>query len=463
MDPSINLKPTAVRHVVAMPLPGRGHINPMMNLCKLIASKTNDVLVTFVVTEEWLGFIGSDAKPDNLGFASIPNVIPSELVRGVEFPRFYEAVMTKMEVPFEQLLDRLDPPVTNIITDSELFWAIRIGNCRNIPVASLCTTSATFFSKLHYFGTIQDQHSLADLLGKGDEILDIPAAVSSTDVSDIRTIYGASGRGVMQLALKGHSWVQKSQYLLFNSVYELEAQVFGTLETKFSFPIYPIGPVIPYFELKDNFCTNISPDGPNYQEWLNFQPTGSVLYVSLGSFHSVSSEQMDEISAGLKNSGVRYLWVARGETCRLQKSCGDMGLVVPWCDQLKVLCHSSVGGFWTHCGWNSTLEALFAGIPMITFPITYDQVPNSEKIVQDWKIGWRLRGRGGDENSVSREEIAEIVQKFMDKESIEVQEMRKRARKFREICDGATAKGGTSGENLDAFIKEISQGHITIE
>ncbi|KAL1065451.1 hypothetical protein V6Z11_D13G280900 [Gossypium hirsutum] len=110
--------------LVAIPYPGRGHINPMMNLCKLLASRKHDLLITFVITEEWLGFIGSYTKPDNIHFASIPNVLPSELVRGADFPGFYEAVMTKMEAPFEELLDTLELPVTGIIADTELKWAI---------------------------------------------------------------------------------------------------------------------------------------------------------------------------------------------------------------------------------------------------------------------------------------------------------------------------------------------------
>jgi hypothetical protein len=144
--------PSTVCHVVAMPYPGRGHINPMMNLCKLLALKRpQHILVTFVVTEEWLGFIGSDPKPNNIRFATVPNVIPSELGRAKDFPGFVEAVSTKMEAPFEELLDRLEPPVTAIVADTYVVWAIRVGNRRNIPVASLWPMSATLFSVLHHF------------------------------------------------------------------------------------------------------------------------------------------------------------------------------------------------------------------------------------------------------------------------------------------------------------------------
>ena len=161
--------PTTARHhhVVAMPYPGRGHINPMMNLCKLLASKNANIIVTFIVTEEWLGFIGSEPKPDNMRFRSIPNVIPSELGRASPNSGFIEAVMTKMEAPVEQLLDRLEPPPKIVIYDSYLFWVVGLGNRRNIPVASFWPMSASLFSVLqHYHLLEQNGDSPVNLLGK---------------------------------------------------------------------------------------------------------------------------------------------------------------------------------------------------------------------------------------------------------------------------------------------------------
>ena len=108
-------------HVVAMPYLSRGHINPMMNLCKTLASKNNNILVTFVVIEEWLGFIGSNPKPDNICFGTVPNVIPPELGYAVDINSFVKATMTKLEAPFVWLLDQLEPSVTVIMADTFLF------------------------------------------------------------------------------------------------------------------------------------------------------------------------------------------------------------------------------------------------------------------------------------------------------------------------------------------------------
>ena len=161
--------PTTARrhHVVAVPYPGRGHINPIMNLCKLLVSKNANILVTFIVTEEWLSYIGLEPKPDNIRFRSIPNVIPSELDRGNDLFGFIEAVMTKMEAPVERLLDRLEEPPKIVIYDCFLFWVVSVGNRRNIPVASFWPMSASFFSVYqHYHLLEQNGDSSVNLLGK---------------------------------------------------------------------------------------------------------------------------------------------------------------------------------------------------------------------------------------------------------------------------------------------------------
>ncbi|KDP29711.1 hypothetical protein JCGZ_18646 [Jatropha curcas] len=442
-----NLESTATAcHIVAMPYPSRGHINPMMNLCKLLVSRNLNLLITFVVTEEWHGYISSDPKPETIRFATVHNVIPSEHLKAVDITAFYEAVMRTMEAPFELLLDRLDPPVTAMIGDIELGWAIDLGNRRNIPVAAFWTMSATFFSMLcHFHLCPQAQNLPIDLIDQ------IPG-ISSSNITELQTVFRRNDLKFMQLSLECISKVPKAQYLLFTSVYELEPQEMETLRATFQFPVYSIGPAIPYLELQPNYTLE-------YQKWLDSQPEASVLYISLGSFLSVSKNQMDEIFSGLQDSGVRYLWVARGEASGLKEICSDKGLVLPWCDQLKVLCHSSVGAFWTHCGWNSTLEALFAGVPLLTFPLFFDQDPNNKKILEEWKIGWKVQSKMGEESLVKREEVAQLVKKVMDLESKESKEMRTRARKLSDACQLAITENGSSVKNLDAFIRNILQGN----
>ncbi|XP_057442216.1 UDP-glycosyltransferase 87A1-like [Lotus japonicus] len=443
-------------HVVAVPFPGRGHINPMMNLCKILTSRRpNQILITFVVTEEWLSFIGGDPKPDAVRFATIPNVIPPEREKAADFPRFYEAVMTEMEAPVEQLLDELDPPPTAIIGCVELWWPVALANRRNIPVAAFWTMSASFYSMLHHLDVFaQHRHLTLDKLGEQAE--NIPG-ISSAHLTDLRTVLRENDQRVLQLALECISKVPSANYLLLTTVQELEAETIDSLKGIFPFPVYPIGPAIPYMELGENHLLNTK-NSHDYMNWLDSQPAESVLYISLGSFLSVSSAQMDEILEALNSSKIRYLWVARGEASRLKEKCGDKGLVVPWCDQLKVLSNASIGGFWSHCGWNSTLEAVFAGVPMLTFPLFLDQVPNSSQIVDEWKNGCKMEISELDGDVVvGKENIEEIVKRFMDLESQEGKKMRDRARELKVSCHGAIGEGGSSDGNLEAFIGDISR------
>ncbi|XP_060966612.1 UDP-glycosyltransferase 87A1-like [Cannabis sativa] len=460
-DGGIEPKQATSCHVVAMPFPGRGHINPMMNLCKLLASKKHDILITFVVTQEWLGYISSDDKPPNIRYAAIPNVVPPERLKAADFPAFYEAVMTKMEAPFDQLLDRLleTTPLSLIIADIEVLWGVNVGKRRNIPVALSWTMSASFFRMLHFFNKFsEDSNSPPDLLSKcsdDDKNLESIPELSSFDIEDLKIVLHENDQKVLKLALDCISQVPKAQFLLFTSFYELEPQSINTLRSEFSFPVYPLGPAIPYLDLHDQH--NNSSSSQSYIQWLDSQPKGSVLYISLGSFLSVSSTQMDEIAAGLRTAGVRFLWIARSEALRLKERSGELGLILPWCDQLKVLYHPSIGGFWTHCGWNSTLEAVFGGVPMLTFPLFLDQVPNSREIVEEWKVGLRVKVEvGSDEKlTITRDEIAELVGNFMDFEGDVGKEMRKRAGELRDLCQQAIAKGGSSDNYLDAFISDI--------
>ncbi|KAI3970716.1 hypothetical protein MKX01_024363 [Papaver californicum] len=460
---------TRICYVVAVPYPGRGHINPMMNLCKLLVSKLGEnIKITFVVTEEWYGFIESKPRPPQIQLRTIPNVIPSELVRALDFAGFVDSVFTKMEAPFEQLMDKLEleSPVTAVIADTYVPFTVSVGSRRNIPVVSLWTMSPSVFSTLYHFHLFtQNEHFPVDLSERGDEVVDYIPGVSPTRLSDMPGYFEGTGLKVLGRVLEAFDMVRKAQCVLLTSFHELEPEVVETLMSRLPFPIYSVGPSIPHLPTnldQDNGpITNGNGDMKDYYlKWLDEQPRNSVLYVSLGSFLSVSKDQMEEILAGLHDSEVRYLLISRGDTSPLEGSLADdeMGssksLVVPWCDQLRVLCHSSVGGFWTHCGWNSTLEGVYSGVPMLIFPIFFDQILDRKLIADDWKVGMKVTGA---EKLVKRDEISNIVKKFMDldRDNDGSKEMRKRSDKLKESCEKTLAKGGSSDINLVAFIKNI--------
>jgi pathogen-inducible salicylic acid glucosyltransferase len=140
------------------------------------------------------------------------------------------------------------------------------------------------------------------------------------------------------------------------------------------------GPTIPSIyldkQLEDDkkYGLNLfKPDADACMKWLDKMETGSVIYAAFGSLVALGEEQMEELTLGLKNSNCHFLWVVREtEQKKLpinflhEKS--EKGLVVSWCPQLEVLAHKAIGCFMTHCGWNSTLEALSLGVPMVAMP-----------------------------------------------------------------------------------------------
>ncbi|KAI3526501.1 hypothetical protein L1887_05757 [Cichorium endivia] len=439
-----------MHQVVVVPYPGRGHINPLLNFCYFLSSRLNQhnqtSIFTVIVTEEWLGFIDPDLKHGNIRFATIPNVLPSELNRGSDMIAFLTAVKTKMERPFEEVLDQMELPAELIIADASMSWPFEVANRRNIPVAAYWPMSAAMFSVIHHVDLLELQnHLYVDESERGDEHIDYIPGIPSLTIADLPMVFHAKfGHMFKGLVPNTLEVTKKANYVLLSTIYELESNVIDALRAKIQIPIYTSGLNIPYSQIEPNLTST----GPIIS-WLDSKPPRSVLYVSLGSYLSVSSAEMSEIAAGLTQSGVSFLWVARGETSHLKETCGGKGMVVEWCDQLRVLLHSSIGGFWTHCGWNSVKESLFSGVPMLTFPILLDQPLNSKAIVEDWKVGWKVRKEMG---GIKRDDIANVVREFMDAKSVERLGMMERAKKIHEICQ-SVVEGGSTQEDLKEFVK----------
>ncbi|KAK9225648.1 hypothetical protein WN943_010691 [Citrus x changshan-huyou] len=154
-------------------------------------------------------------------------------------------------------------------------------------------------------------------------------------------------------------------------------------------------------------------------KWLNDQAKGSVVYVSFGSMATLKIEEMEELAWGLKASDKYFLWVVReSEQSKLPENFSDetsqKGLVVNWCPQLEVLAHEATGCFLTHCGWNSTLEALSLGVPMVAMPQWADQSTNSKYIMEVWKMG--LKAPADEKGIVRREAIAHCISEILEGE-----------------------------------------------
>ncbi|KAL2541677.1 UDP-glycosyltransferase 76C1 [Abeliophyllum distichum] len=127
---------------------------------------------------------------------------------------------------------------------------------------------------------------------------------------------------------------------------------------------------------------------------------------------------------------------------------GVRGHIVKWAPQLEVLAHPAVGAFWTHNGWNSTLESICAGVPMICMPCFTDQFVNARYVTHVWTVGVQL------ENGLERKTIEEVIRRLIEDE--EGEEIRNRVEDFKEKANFSMRSGGSSYETLESLISCIS-------
>ncbi|PON53930.1 UDP-glucuronosyl/UDP-glucosyltransferase [Parasponia andersonii] len=207
-------------------------------------------------------------------------------------------------------------------------------------------------------------------------------------------------------------------------------------------------------------------------EWLDQQEPNSVLYISFGTIFTFSDEDIKEIALGLDQSGVKFIWVLRdadkvnslsNEEARrphlpdgFEKRMRGMGLVVrEWVPQVKILAHTSIGGFMSHCGWNSCMESISMGVPIAACPMQSDQPMNALLITEVLKVGVSVREWRQRDELVTSSMISEAVRKLMA--SDEGEGMRKTAAEMGEKVKRSVAEGGGCRLEWDSFIAHITR------
>ena len=193
-------------------------------------------------------------------------------------------------------------------------------------------------------------------------------------------------------------------------------------------------------------------------KWLETKPPKSVVYVSFGSMVSLTLEQMEEIAWGLKESGLHFLWIVKeSDQDKLPDgfvdSTKEIGLIVTWCNQLEMLENQAIGCFVTHCGWNSTLEGLSLGVPMVGVPKWADQLTDAKFVEEIWGVG--LRAKEDDKGVVRKEELVMCLKEVTEGERS--QQIKKNASKWRELAKKAVSEGGSSDKNINEFVQHLVQ------
>ncbi|CAI0404623.1 unnamed protein product [Linum tenue] len=258
---------------------------------------------------------------------------------------------------------------------------------------------------------------------------------------------------------------------IVNTFMEVEGEIIEALrgeEFANGRPIFPIGPIIQ---------STITDDGRRQNEcleWLDSQPPASVLFVSFGSGGTLSQEQLTELALGLEMSHQQFLWVVRSPNTTRDTNASYIGpqsnsnpfdylpegflgrtkgraLLVPsWAPQIQVLSHRATGGFLNHCGWNSTLESILNGVPLISWPLHGDQKMVAVQLVEHLKIA--LRPIAGEDGLIRREEISKVVRDLMVGE--EGLAVRNKMNVLKEAAKNAMSEEGSSTKSLELLVSQ---------
>lgn len=259
-----------------------------------------------------------------------------------------------------------------------------------------------------------------------------------------------------------------SSGIIINTCEAMEEKAIAALNNDRTMPpLFCVGPVIsePYGE-EDKGCLS----------WLESQPSQSVVLLCFGSMGRFSTKQLMEIAIGLEQSEQRFLWVVRTElegsdSVEEKPSLNELlpegflertkekGYVVrDWAPQMEILSHHSVGGFVTHCGWNSMLEAVSEGVPMVAWPLYAEQKLNRVLMVQEMKVALAVKEEK--DGFVSRTELGERVRELMESET--GKDIRQRVFKMKLSAAEALVEGGTSRVALDKLAKLWKSSCFTI-
>ncbi|RAL39665.1 hypothetical protein DM860_003198 [Cuscuta australis] len=260
--------------------------------------------------------------------------------------------------------------------------------------------------------------------------------------------------------------------VIFNSFYELEpeyAEHYRNVLGRRSWFVGPVSLSNRDTEDKAQRREKSSISEKECLEWLDSKKPHSVVYVCFGSVASFADSQLREMAAGIEASGQEFIWAIRtpaGEKEEWmpegfeERTRGKGMIIRGWAPQVLILDHGLVGAFVTHCGWNSTLEAVCVGVPMVTWPVFAEQFINEKLVTDILRTGvgvgskkWKRLGSDG----VKREAVSETIKKVMVGE--EAEEMRNRAKALKGKAREAVEEGGSSHSGLSDLLDELRTYH----
>ncbi|KAL2342126.1 hypothetical protein Fmac_010066 [Flemingia macrophylla] len=465
-------------HALVIPFPTQGHINPFLKLAKILHSK--GFHITFVNSEfnhqRLLNSRGPNALngfPD-FHFETIPDGLPpSNMDATQNISALCASTRNNCFIPFCNLISKLNhsnaPPVTCIFSDGIMSFTVKASDQYGLPNILFWTHSAGGFMSFKQCKNLMERGLIplkdANYLTNGhlDTVIDWIPGMMNITLRDLPGIYRTTDPNDMLLdfVVEQIEEASKASAVVLPTFDALEHDVLNALSTMFP-KLYTIGPLELLLDQTsestfESIKCNLWKEESECLKWLDSQEPNSVLYVNFGSVIVMRHQQLVELAWGLSNSKKKFLWVIRPDLVEGENSIlppeiveetKDRGLLVGWCPQEQVLKHTAVAGFLTHCGWNSSLESITNGVPLICCPFFNDQIVNSRYICREWSFGMEI-----DSDSVTRGEVEKLVKELLEGEK--GKKMKEKAIEWKKRAEEATNTNGTSFLNLEKLVNEL--------
>ncbi|XP_030521482.2 UDP-glycosyltransferase 83A1-like [Rhodamnia argentea] len=447
-----------LKHVLVVPFPTQGHITPLLKLSHCIADY--GAKVTFVNTKSihaqvMAATCGLDVGSDRIKFIAIPDWF--EIDEGRKDPTNMVASHLRelIEKVKQQSNGNEDEQIGFVIADLTAGWALEVAERMGIERTGFWPASVSTLALVPHIPRLIEGGVIDD----NGVVLKNDLTVISKDLPPYKSndfTWNCPEDPTMQKILFQYlssipPYKKQSNSFICNSFHELEASAIGVI-----LGALPIGPLIASARLS-HLKGSLWNEDMTCLKWLDQHPTQSVIYIAFGSTSIFSPEQFYELAHGLEQIARPFLWVIRPDlTSRpitefhngFLRRVRNYGKVVQWAPQEEVLAHPSVACFFTHCGWNSTMEALSSGVPLLCRPYFGDRFLNKSFICDVWRVGL---GVDADENGVTtRHEVMKKMLMLLGNE-----EIRANCPRVKEMARKSVSEGGSSPKNLQNFIKHL--------
>nr|AYR16630.1 UDP-glucosyltransferase UGT85A56 [Polygala tenuifolia] len=468
-------------HALLMPYPAQGHVNPMQKLANLLHFR--GFHITFVHSEfnskrllKARGPHALDNLPD-FHFETIPDGLPpSDEDATQDTPSLCDSTRKTCLVPFTKLLQKLKasasagmvPPVSFIVVDAAMAFSYKAAQQFSLPIFFLWTASASGLLCYAHYPTLIDKGIIPlkdeSCLTNGylDTEIDWIPGIRRIRLGDLPTFLRTTDPNdkMLDFVLDAISIMKKVAGVIMNTFEELDREVLNALSNIFP-PIYTIGPLsllvkqVPQKHLAST-GSNLWKEDTECIHWLDTKQPKSVVYVNYGSITVMTPHQLSEFAWGLANSKKPFLWIIRPDLVEggsvilspeFINETKNRGLIASWCDQEQVLNHSSVGGFLTHCGWNSVIESVAGGVPLVCWPFFAEQQTNCRFACSEWSIGLEI------DTNVKRDEVEKLVIELMEGEKGKT--VRANAVGWKKKSEEAASPNGSSYGNFHKLVKEV--------